>query len=91
MVPTDLAELALLLGEQAGKPRESTLHIHPTQELDESGVPLGKIDNVPTKDGRQISFPDPGLISKGWHTYVARWRVRECGLIADRIFLLMLL
>lgn len=42
-----------------------------TQELDESGVPLGKIDNTPTKDGRQISFPDPGLISKGWHTDVA--------------------
>ena len=33
-------------------------------------MPLGKIDNVPTKDGRQISFPDPGIISKGWHTDV---------------------
>lgn len=68
LVREDLATLALLLGELSGKPEESTLHIHPTQELDESGVPLGKIDNVPTKDGRQISFPDPGVISKGWHT-----------------------
>ncbi|KAM0790950.1 hypothetical protein ACM66B_004255 [Microbotryomycetes sp. NB124-2] len=71
--PKDLADLALLLGEAAGKPQDSHLHIHPTQELGEDGLPLGKITNQATKDGRQISFKDgrSQLSSTAWHTDVS--------------------
>ncbi|GAA5870099.1 hypothetical protein JCM1840_003581 [Sporobolomyces johnsonii] len=71
LVPEDLGVLALRLGELAGKPAESTLHIHPTQELSETGLPLGKISSLPEKDGRQISFAESGLTSKGWHSDVS--------------------
>lgn len=69
--PEDLGRIALRLGELAGKPESSTLHIHPTQNLTETGLPLGKIDSQPDKEGRQISFADSGLTSKGWHSDVA--------------------
>ncbi|KAK4047298.1 hypothetical protein OIV83_005476 [Microbotryomycetes sp. JL201] len=71
--PTDLTKLALLLGEAAGKPQDSHLHIHPTQELGEDGLPLGKITNQATKDGRQISFKDEksAFASSNWHTDVS--------------------
>lgn len=71
LVPEDLGNLALRLGELAGKPSDSTLHIHPTQELSENGLPLGKISSTPDKEGRQISFPEKGLTSAGWHTDVS--------------------
>ncbi|CEQ40700.1 SPOSA6832_02360 [Sporobolomyces salmonicolor] len=104
LVPEDLGILALRLGELAGKPAESTLHMcvfalssslltralpastrgnklsltgrpkfysHPTQELSETGLPLGKISSLPEKDGRQISFAESGLTSKGWHSDVS--------------------
>ncbi|GAA5935048.1 hypothetical protein JCM3775_004684 [Rhodotorula graminis] len=71
IVPEDIGRLALRLGELAGKPEDSTLHIHPTQELSESGLPLGKISSTPDKEGRQISFAEKGLTSSGWHTDVA--------------------
>ena len=44
---------------------------HPTQELTETGLPLGKISSNPDKEGRQISFADRGFTSKGWHSDVA--------------------
>lgn len=71
--PTDLTKLALLLGEAAGKPEDSHLHIHPTQELGEDGLPLGKIDNQADKEGRQISFKDERstFSSTAWHTDVS--------------------
>ncbi|GAA6048869.1 hypothetical protein JCM3770_003660 [Rhodotorula araucariae] len=71
IVPEDIGRLALRLGELAGKPEDSTLHIHPTQELSENGLPLGKISSTPDKDGRQISFAEKGLTSAGWHSDVA--------------------
>lgn len=71
LVPEDLGNLALRLGELAGKPSDSSLHIHPTQELSENGLPLGKISSTPDKEGRQISFPEKGLTSAGWHTDVS--------------------
>jgi len=66
----DLAKIALLLGEAAGKPTESGLHIHPTQFLGENGLPVGQITNVADKDGRQISFADERstFASAGWHS-----------------------
>ena len=70
IVPEDIGRLALRLGELAGKPEDSTLHIHPTQELSESGLPLGKISSTPDKEGRQISFAEKGFTSSGWHTDV---------------------
>ncbi|KAK4055385.1 hypothetical protein OIO90_003223 [Microbotryomycetes sp. JL221] len=71
--PTDLTKLALLLGEATGKPQDSHLHIHPTQELGEDGLPLGKIDNKADKEGRQISFKDgrSAFSSTAWHTDVS--------------------
>ncbi|KAI5477214.1 hypothetical protein MNV49_006587 [Pseudohyphozyma bogoriensis] len=73
ITPDDLATLGKLLGELSGKPKESTLHIHPTQELGENGLPVGKISNIPEKGGRQISFADEfsSLASSGWHTDVS--------------------
>ncbi|GAA5961473.1 hypothetical protein JCM3765_003594 [Sporobolomyces pararoseus] len=71
LVPEDLGNLALRLGELAGKPKDASLHIHPTQELTETGLPLGKISSNPDKDGRQISFADRGFTSKGWHSDVS--------------------
>ncbi|BGP34157.1 hypothetical protein JCM10296v2_005972 [Rhodotorula toruloides] len=71
LIPEDLGNLALRLGELAGKPSDSSLHIHPTQELSENGLPLGKISSTPDKEGRQISFPEKGLTSAGWHTDVS--------------------
>ncbi|GAA6006222.1 TauD/TfdA dioxygenase family protein [Rhodotorula paludigena] len=71
IVPEDIGHLALRLGELAGKPEDSTLHIHPTQELTETGLPLGKIDSQPDKDGRQISFAGKSFTSREWHTDVA--------------------
>ncbi|GAA5926243.1 TauD/TfdA dioxygenase family protein [Sporobolomyces koalae] len=71
LVPEDLGHLALRLGELAGKPEDASLHIHPTQELSETGLPLGKISSNPDKDGRQISFADRGFTSKGWHSDVS--------------------
>ncbi|GAA5869054.1 hypothetical protein JCM8547_008687 [Rhodosporidiobolus lusitaniae] len=71
LVPEDLAAFALRLGEAYGKPAESTLHIHPTQELSENGLPLGKISSEPDAEGRQISFKEKGLTSSGWHSDVA--------------------
>ncbi|KAK4704930.1 hypothetical protein P7C70_g1279, partial [Phenoliferia sp. Uapishka_3] len=70
--PDDLGVLALQLGELSGKPTDSTLHIHPTQELGENGLPVGKISNV-AEGGRQISFPDERsiLASAGWHTDIS--------------------
>ncbi|GAA5824848.1 hypothetical protein JCM10212_005322, partial [Sporobolomyces blumeae] len=53
LVPEDLGRLALRLGELAGKPDEASLHIHPTQELSETGLPLGKISSKPDASGRQ--------------------------------------
>lgn len=41
---------------------------HPTQELTETGLPLGKIDSQPDKDGRQISFAGKSFTSREWHT-----------------------
>ncbi|GAA5969524.1 hypothetical protein JCM11641_008143 [Rhodosporidiobolus odoratus] len=70
LVPTDLATLALRLGELSGKPESSTLHIHPTQELSENGLPLGKISSEPDAEGRQISFKEKGVTSAGWHSDV---------------------
>ncbi|ORY86712.1 putative TfdA family taurine dioxygenase [Leucosporidium creatinivorum] len=69
----DLARIALLLGEAAGKPTDSVLHIHPTQELGENGLPVGQITNVADKDGRQISFADERstFASAGWHTDIS--------------------
>lgn len=69
----DLAELALALGTAAGKPETSTLHIHPTQELGENGLPIGTISNVADKDGRQISFMEERstIASSNWHTDVS--------------------
>ncbi|SCZ87441.1 BZ3500_MvSof-1268-A1-R1_Chr2-2g04907 [Microbotryum saponariae] len=65
----DLGRLALLLGEPAGK-GDASLHIHPTQELGENGLPIGKISNVADKDGRQISFVDErsAISSINWHS-----------------------
>ncbi|GAA5832719.1 hypothetical protein JCM11251_005734 [Rhodosporidiobolus azoricus] len=71
IVPEDIGRLALRLGELAGKPQSSTLHIHPTQDLSETGLPLGKISSEPDADGRQISFKEKGLTSSGWHSDVA--------------------
>ncbi|SCV71701.1 BQ2448_3289 [Microbotryum intermedium] len=71
LTPEDLGRIALRLGELAGKPESSTLHIHPTQELTETGLPLGKISSKPDAEGRQISFADSGLTSKGWHSDVS--------------------
>ncbi|GAA5889327.1 hypothetical protein JCM6882_000708 [Rhodosporidiobolus microsporus] len=71
IVPEDIGRLALRLGELAGKPESSTLHIHPTQDLSETGLPLGKISSEPDADGRQISFKEKGLTSAGWHSDVA--------------------
>lgn len=94
LVPEDLGNLALRLGELAGKPKDASLHMfvprsplpdsstrlmivlarrdsHPTQELTESGLPLGKISSNPDKEGRQISFADRGFTSKGWHSDVS--------------------
>ncbi|KAM0747911.1 taurine catabolism dioxygenase [Meredithblackwellia eburnea MCA 4105] len=74
LTPSDLGRLALLLGEAGGKPSDSTLHVHPTQELGENGeLPVGKISNVAEEGGRQISFPDERsiLASQGWHTDVS--------------------
>ena len=51
ITPEDLAVLGLALGTLSGKPADSGLHIHPTQELGENGLPVGKISNVPDKDG----------------------------------------
>lgn len=73
IVPEDIGRLALRLGELAGKPEDSTLHIHPTQELSENGLPLGKISSTPDRDGRQISFAEKGLTSAGWHSDVCEW------------------
>lgn len=68
----DLAELALQLGEAAGKPADSTLHIHPTasDQLGENGLPIGKISSEADATGRQISFKDERstFASAGWHT-----------------------
>lgn len=69
--PEDLGRIALRLGELAGKPESSGLHIHPAQKLTETGLPLGKIDAKPDAEGRQISFADSGLTSKGWHSDVS--------------------
>ncbi|BGP18515.1 hypothetical protein JCM10213_002970 [Rhodosporidiobolus nylandii] len=71
LVPEDIGRLALRLGELAGKPEDSTLHIHPTQNLSENGLPLGKISSEPDAEGRQISFKEKGLTSAGWHTDVS--------------------
>ncbi|KAK4706020.1 hypothetical protein P7C70_g170, partial [Phenoliferia sp. Uapishka_3] len=73
LLPEDLGVLALALGEVSGKPADSTLHIHPTQELGENGLPVGKISNVAEAGGRQISFPDERsiLASAGWHTDIS--------------------
>lgn len=73
LTPNDLATLGLLFGELSGKPSDSTLHIHPTQELGENGLPVGTITNVADKDGRQISFKDErsSLASQGWHTDIS--------------------
>lgn len=68
----DLANLALQLGEAAGKPADSTLHIHPTapDQLGENGLPIGKISSEADASGRQISFKDErsNFASAGWHT-----------------------
>jgi hypothetical protein len=68
----ELAELALQLGEAAGKPADSTLHIHPTasDQLGENGLPIGKISNEADATGRQISFKDERstFASAGWHS-----------------------
>ncbi|GAA6031545.1 hypothetical protein JCM8097_006513 [Rhodosporidiobolus ruineniae] len=71
LVPEDIGRLALRLGELSGKPESSTLHIHPTQNLSENGLPLGKISSEPDAEGRQISFKEKGLTSSGWHTDVS--------------------
>lgn len=73
LTPEDLGILALELGDVSGKPSDSTLHIHPTQELGENGLPVGKISNVAEEGGRQISFPDERsiLASAGWHSDVS--------------------
>ncbi|GAA6015075.1 hypothetical protein JCM10207_008721 [Rhodosporidiobolus poonsookiae] len=71
IVPEDIGQLALRLGELAGKPADSSLHIHPTQELSEGGLPLGKISSEPDAEGRQISFKEKGLTSSGWHSDVS--------------------
>ncbi|KAG0663738.1 hypothetical protein C6P46_002307 [Rhodotorula mucilaginosa] len=67
----DIGRLALRLGELAGKPEDSTLHIHPTQKLTETGLPLGKIDAKADAEGRQISFQHEGLSSRAFHSDVA--------------------
>ena len=58
--------------KQSGSPEDSTLHIHPTQELAENGLPVGQITNV-AQGGRQISFMEERstLASSGWHTDVS--------------------
>ena len=74
LTPTDLAALGLLLGTAVGKPHDSTLHIHPTQKLSETGLPVGTISSQASPDGRQISFPQldrSTLASSSWHTDVA--------------------
>jgi len=73
--PADIGQLALLLGEASGKPADSGLHIHPTQELSEDGsLPVGRISNVADADGRQISFLEDDkseFASGGWHTDIS--------------------
>jgi len=73
LTPDDLGTLALLLGTLSGKPSDSTLHIHPTQELGEDGKRVGKISNVPETGGRQISFRDESstIASALWHSDVS--------------------
>ncbi|GAA5867083.1 hypothetical protein JCM3774_004386 [Rhodotorula dairenensis] len=67
----DIGRLALRLGELAGKPEDSTLHIHPTQKLTETGLPLGKIDAKADAEGRQISFQHEGFSSRAYHSDIA--------------------
>ncbi|POY71637.1 hypothetical protein BMF94_5331 [Rhodotorula taiwanensis] len=69
--PEDLGRLALRLGELAGKPEDSTLHIHPTQNLTDTGLPLGKIDARADKEGRQISFAEQGFSSRQYHSDIS--------------------
>ncbi|GAA5986227.1 hypothetical protein JCM10908_006465 [Rhodotorula pacifica] len=69
--PEDLGRLALRLGELAGKPEDSTLHIHPTQKLTETGLPLGKIDARADAEGRQISFQHEGFSSRAYHSDIS--------------------
>ena len=76
LTPKDLATLGTLLGANSGsaQPKESTLHIHPTQELGENGLPIGKISSKADKNGRQISFEvEDGsrLASASWHTDIS--------------------
>lgn len=58
--------------KESGSPEDSTLHIHPTQELGENGLPVGQITNI-AEGGRQISFLEERsiLASSGWHTDVS--------------------
>jgi alpha-ketoglutarate-dependent taurine dioxygenase len=62
---------AIIVSEKQSSSTTSIAHSHPTQELSENGLPLGKIDSKPDKEGRQISFGEAGFTSKGWHTDVA--------------------
>lgn len=68
----DLAEIGLALGTLVGV-KNPGLSIHPTQELGENGLPVGKITNQVSKDGRNISFMDEvsNLSSNGWHSDIS--------------------
>jgi alpha-ketoglutarate-dependent taurine dioxygenase len=72
LLPTDLAQLGLLFGSLSGPTTNGSLHVHPTQELSERGLPIGSITNKVGEDGRQISFASEKskLASAEWHSDV---------------------
>lgn len=72
LTKSDLAEVGLRLGQLAGHD-EAALHIHPTQELGENGLPVGSIQSTPDKDGRQISFLEErsAIASSGTHSDIS--------------------
>ncbi|GAA5910808.1 hypothetical protein JCM6882_003433 [Rhodosporidiobolus microsporus] len=72
--PEQLGELALRLGRASGAPEDSSLHIHPTEELGENGLPtVATISNIAGKGGRQITFKDDRseLASMGLHSDIS--------------------
>ncbi|GAA5826055.1 hypothetical protein JCM11251_000108 [Rhodosporidiobolus azoricus] len=72
--PEQLGELALRLGRASGAPADGALHIHPTEELGENGLPtVATISNIAGKGGRQITFKDDRseLASMGLHTDIS--------------------